>query len=281
MRCLFVLLANSVANLALATNPDDPKLAIAWTNGYLTISGAFEGREIRVHYLEAYCRPGSTDREWGETVIGHTTEVVQSGADRQTIKLRDRLEDGVVVDHQIAAGPDEVDFRLVAHNPTDKPSQAHWAQPCVRVDRFTGLPDDGKVPLPQYARKCFIFLDGRLAHLPTTPWATEARYTPGQVYCPSHVDRNDVNPRPLSRLVPSSGLFGCYSKGGEKILAMAWEPYQELFLGVATCIHSDFRIGGLAAGESKEIRGKIYVVDANVPALVERYERDFPEHFKK
>jgi len=37
------------------------------------------------------------------------------------------------------------------------------------------------------------------------------------------------------------------------------------------------RIGGLDPGETKEIRGKIYIVDADVPALVKRYEHDFPE----
>jgi hypothetical protein len=61
-------------------------------------------------------------------------------------------------------------------------------------------------------------------------------------------------------------------------MGVAWQPYQELFLGVASCIHSDFRIGGLAPGETKEIRGKIYIVDADVQALVNRYEQDFPEH---
>jgi hypothetical protein len=196
------------------------------------------------------------------------------------LKLRDRLNDGVIVDHHIAAGHVEVSFRLIAKNPTDKPSQAHWAQPCIRVDRFTGLPDEGRERIPNYARKCFVFLDRRLTHLPTTPWAVEARYTPGQVYCPSHVMRDDVNPRPLSTLVPSNGLIGCFSADGKKVLAVAWQPYQELFLGVATCIHSDFRIGGLVAGETKEIRGKIYLVDADVPALVRRYEQDFPEHLK-
>ena len=30
-------------------------------------------------------------------------------------------------------------------------------------------------------------------------------------------------------------------------MAVAWEPYQEIFLGVITCIHSDFRLGGLDA----------------------------------
>jgi hypothetical protein len=89
-----------------------------------------------------------------------------------------------------------------------------------------------------------------------------------------------VNPRPLSELVPSSGLMGCFSADERQIMAFAWEPYQELFLGVITCIHSDFRIGGLEPGETKQIRGKLYIVEADVPALVERYERDFPEQVR-
>ena len=65
------------------------------------------------------------------------------------------------------------------------------------------------------------------------------------------------------------------------ILAVAWEPYQEIFQGVISCIHSDFRIGGLAPGETKKIRGKMYIVPADVPALTKRYERDFPEQKTK
>ena len=87
-----------------------------------------------------------------------------------------------------------------------------------------------------------------------------------------------MNPRPLSPLVPSNGLIGCFSGDEKWIWAMAWEPYQELFQGVARCLHSDFRIGGLAAGETKTIRGKMYVVPADVPALLARYAKDFPEH---
>lgn len=99
---------------------------------------------------------------------------------------------------------------------------------------------------------------------------------PGQVYCPKHVDRNDVNPRPLSKLVPSSGLCGCYSADEKLILAVAWEPYQEIFQGVITCLHNDFRIGGLKP-EKKVIRGKLYVVPADIGKLVTRFEKDFPE----
>ena len=109
----------------------------------------------------------------------------------------------------------------------------------------------------------------------------KARYTPGQVWCPVNVDRADVNPRPLSELVPSSGLIGCFSADDKQILATAWEPYQELFQGVITCLHSDFRIGGLKPGETKSIRGKLYLTGPDVDALVKRYEADFPEHTRR
>jgi hypothetical protein len=65
------------------------------------------------------------------------------------------------------------------------------------------------------------------------------------------------------------------------IFATAWEPYQELFQGMARGLYSDFCLGGLAPGERKEVRGKIYVVTGEAPALLKRYELDFPEHLRK
>ena len=257
-------------------------LTITWEKNYLVIKGKFPGDEIPILYLEAYCRPGSTDRDWGETVIPHQAELLEASDDRRVIKIRDRLQDGVVVEHVITAGKDEVDFRLVAHNPTDKESQAHWAQPCIRVDKFTGCGKaDARERVPEYAKKCFLFLDGKLTRMPTKPWAEKARYIPGQVYAPKNVDRNDVNPRPLSELVPSNGLCGCFSADEKQIFAVAWEPYQEIFQGVIACIHSDFRIGGLKPGETKEIRGKIYIVDNDPAALLKRYQQDFPEQVEE
>jgi hypothetical protein len=253
-------------------------LKIEWKNRFLQIKGNFPGDELSVNYLEAYCRAGSTDRDWGETVIPHESELVSASADGKRIELRDRLKDGVIVKHVITAANDEIEFQVTATNLTSQASEAHWAQPCIRVDKFVGAAKQGaRDRVPEYAKKCFLYIDGQLTRLPTTPWADQARYVYGQVYVPAGVNRNDVNPRPLSELVPSNGLCGCFSQNEKQILAVAWEPYQEIFQGVITCIHSDFRIGGLQPGETKKIRGKIYVVDNDSAALLKRYQNDFPQ----
>jgi hypothetical protein len=271
-----LLLAATVGILPEAVAEDPQPLTLSWANNFLTIRGSrLPGGEVKVQYLEAYCRPGSTDREWSQTVIPHTTKLVSRTSDGRSLKLRCRLADGVVVNHEVTAGAEEVSFRVVATNPTATASEAHWAQPCIRVNNFTGKGQKDYVP------QCFVFLDGKLTRLPTSPWADKARYTPGQVYCPAGVDRRDVNPRPLSPLVPKIGLIGCFSGDGKMLLASAWEPYQELFQGVAVCVHSDFRIGGLQPGESKTILGKIYLMPADPAALLRRYQRDFPEHESK
>ncbi len=243
---------------------------------YLVIHGPqIPGGEIRINYLEAYCRAGSTDADWVKhTVIKHEISDITLSDDRKVLRLKDTLADGLVVEHLITAKDDEVDFQLTAHNPTNKRSEAHWAQPCVRLHDFTGFDPKGK-DLDDYLPKCFIFLDGQLTRMPTRDWTKTARYTPGQVWCPINVPRTDVNPRPLSPLVPSHGLIGCFSGDEKLVFATAWAPYQELFQGVARCLHSDFRLGGLQAGEKKQIHGKIYIVPNNIPALLRRYEADF------
>jgi hypothetical protein len=248
-------------------------MCVAWTDNILTISGAnLPGGEMKVLYIEAYCQSGSTTRKWEQTVIGHRTRQVFARDDHTGVSLECILKDGVVVRHDITASADEVNFAITATNPTDKPSLAQWAQPCIRVDKFTGRSQK------DYLEKCFIFLDGKLSRMPTRAWATEALYTPGQVWYPRNVDRNDVNPRPVSDAVPDNGLIGCFSADEKTIFAVAFEPYQELFQGVICCLHSDFRIGGLKPGETKKIRGKIYIVPADVNALLARYRHDFPEH---
>jgi hypothetical protein len=237
------------------------------------------GKVIEVNYLEAYCRAGSTDADWVKhTVIPHRAEVLSLSADRKNLKLRDTLADGVVVYHTIRAGTDDVDFRLVAHNPGPKSSEAHWAQACVRLGNFTGFPASS-TNLDDYLPQCFLILSNRVTRFPEIqPWVKSARYVPGQTWCPLHVPRTDVNPRPLSPVVPDDGLIGAFSGDGQWIFATAWEPYQELFQGVIRCLHSDLRLGGLQPGETKQIRGRIYLMKSDPEALRDRYARDFPEH---
>lgn len=273
------ILAGAFAACVLDAAADGPPLQIARLANDLIIVG--EGvpipGPIKINYIEAYCRAGSTNQDWRtRTKVTHTSEVLS--ATPKAIRIRDTLADGVVLDHTITAGEGEIDFRVVAHNPTDKPSLVHWAQPCMRVDVFSGRGrQDMRALVPAYLWQSFLFIDGELTMMPTRPWAEEGLNVPGQVWVPAHVSRDDVNPRPLSPLVPSNGLTGCYSADGKWILATAWEPYQEVFQGVLACLHSDFRVGGLAPGETKHIRGKVYVVPADSDALVTRFEGDFPE----
>ena len=251
---------------------------VHWNDRYLTIEGAFPGNTLSIHYLEAYCRSGSTTQEWHHTVIPHTSKQITHSKSPDRITIEDTLADGVIVQHVVQAEHDGISFFITASNQTTTPSDVHWAQPCIRLDTFTGCsPAEARAALPAYIQKCFLAIDNTLTWLPTSPWATHALYTPGQVYCPKAVPRGDVNPRPLSPLVPSHGLCGCTSKDNEWIIGTVWEPYQEIFQGVATCMHNDFRIGGLKAGETKEIRGRLYILKGDEHALLAAYQRDFPQ----
>jgi len=263
---LFFLLVSMAAAEA-------PPLKLHWEKNYLTIRGDdLPGKEIKIHYLEAYCRAGSTDADWVKhTVIPHRTELIEADDAGTRILLRCKVEDGLVVDHIIRSTHDEVSFVITAHNPTEKRSEAVWAQPCIRLDKFTGRDQ------VSYLEKSFIFLDGKLERMPTRDWSTTARYTPGQVWAPREINRNDVNPRPLNPQIPSNGLIGCFSEDESMLFATAFDPYQELFQGVAVCLHSDFRLGGLEPADTKVIRGKIYLLPNDVDTLLKRYSADFPK----
>ena len=249
-------------------------LTIDWADNILTIHGDFPGKELKTWYLEAYCRPNSHEAEWNRTVIGHKTRLMEKSADKKKIVLECKLNDGVIAKHVITAGADNVDFQITVQNPTKKESAAHWGQPCIRVGDFTGLGEKDKRTYA-YLKKSFVFQNGRLQTMPTSDWATKARYEPGQVWRAPGVKPADVNPRPLNKNVPDNGLIGCFGKHDKLLMATAFEPYQELFQGVITCLHSDFRIGGLKPGEEKKIKGKIYILKNDVAALVKRYKKDF------
>ena len=237
----------------------------------LTITGpGVAGDRIDVWYLEAFCRSASTQRTWNKTTIPHQTRKIDQSPDGRRLVLHSSVEGGVEVDSTITAGTGEVDFRVEAVNTGQEYVDVVWVQPCVRLSRFTGADQ------ATYVNRSFIFVNGHRRFLQDVARTEEAIYKGGQVYVPRGIDRNDVNPRPLSPEVPSNGLIGCISADGSLLFATAWEPYQELFQGVIVCLHSDFRLGGLRPGERKAARGKIYVMANDPDRLVERYRKDFP-----
>ena len=111
---LLLMVAALIGPIARAG--EERSLSLAWSNEMLTIRGPhLPGGELPVWYLEAFCRPGSTGRDWKETVIPHKTRLVEASAEGRLIRLRSELEDGVVVDHEIRAGDDEVGFPRGRH----------------------------------------------------------------------------------------------------------------------------------------------------------------------
>src|SRR4051812_35263277 len=84
-----LILVLSTAYTNYAADQQTAGLTISWASDYLTISGPhLPSGKVRVHYLEAYCRDGSTDRAWEETVIGHDTKLVAAADDGHSLKLR-------------------------------------------------------------------------------------------------------------------------------------------------------------------------------------------------
>jgi len=248
-----------------------PGLTIDWEDNILTIkSPQLPEGSVQIWYLEAFCRPNSHNRDWEETSIAHKTELISASTDSKKIVLHSKLNNGVLAKHTLTVVEDGISFEVELKNPTQTPSDVAWAQPCMRVDHFTGLGQE------DYLQKSFLFFDGKPKLLTELPqWSEEALYTPGQVWKPADISSKDVNPRPLSTLIPDNGLIGCFSQDDQLVLATAWEPWQELFQGVIVCLHSDFHIGGLHPNESKHIKGKIYIMTNDIDALLEHYENDF------
>jgi hypothetical protein len=108
---------------------EKPRLKLHWEKNILTISGPHvPGREVKILYLEAYCRPNSHTTDWNQhTVIGHTTTLDEASEDGHRLKLTCRLKDGVVVKHVITAGHDEVP-RSRYRKPTGHSRACAWAR---------------------------------------------------------------------------------------------------------------------------------------------------------
>lgn len=267
MRFLASTLTLLIALSAIA----GPISRLEWKDSMLTLHAPeLPSRKVEIWYLEAFCRSGSTDRAWKETVIPHTTRLLHVEGDGQSLRLESVVEHGVRVIHDIRIVENGVAFAIVVKNESDEAVDVDWTQPCMRVGEFTGLEQE------EYFSRCFIYTAAGQVMLDKLPRTEVARYRGGQVYVPRGVSLDDVNPRPISKEVPVNNLIGCVSEDGRWILATAWDATQELFQGVIKCIHADPRIGGLKAGEEKRIAGRVYLMPNDSKRLLAMYEKEFP-----
>ena len=246
-------------------------LTLSWTNNLLTIAGPnLPGGKLGIWYLEAFCRSGSTQRDWRQTVFPHKTSLTFASRDGKRLKFLTRVTPSVEVVHEVQARKDEVEFSFQLTNKGSEAVDVNWFQPaCIRVDQFTGRNQTN------YTTRSFIFTEHGLTTLAQTKRTEEALYRGGQVYVPKGINLADVNPRPLCGDQPVNGLIGCFSADDQWLMATAWDKTHELFEGVYVCLHADPHVGGLAPGETKKIRGKLYLMKNDVKTLLKRYERDF------
>jgi len=87
---------------------------------------------VETWYLEAFCRRGTTDRDWLQSIIPFESQPVAADPDGRWVKLRHIVAGKVVIDHEIRAGRDEVDLRMTITNRSDQFVDVDWTQPCMR-----------------------------------------------------------------------------------------------------------------------------------------------------
>src|ERR1043166_6713877 len=213
----------------------DGGFTLSWTNNLLTVSNAnLPGGKLEIWYPEAFCKKGSTDRDWGETALAQKT-IQASGSplgvigssnrridltpnSRSLLTFQTTIQPNVVLLHAVSLDVDCLTILFQFSNGGIAPVDLDWFQPaCIRVDKFTGCNQSN------YTSKSFIFTERGLTTLDKTARRSEneARYHGGQVYVPKGVNLADVNPRPICHDLPTNGLIGCFSADGKYLLATA------------------------------------------------------------
>lgn len=268
MRVTVARAAFWVVGLVLRAGADEAiPLELNWHDNILTVSrDDIPGGPVEIWYLEAFCRKGSTNRKWDDTVVAHTTRSLR--LEPTHIELESHVQPNVRVHHDIRSTRDTVEFKLTLQNDGNEPADVEWAQPCIRVGPFTGLNQD------EYIRRCFIVTDDGPTMLDALPRSTKAVYAGGQVYVPRGINPADVNPRPISTVTPLHDLIGCVSRDEQWVLGATWGQTQELFQGIIRCIHADLRVGGLAANELKAVTGRLYLLRGSPEELLKRHLAD-------
>src|SRR5438445_10055579 len=90
-------------------------LTLSWTNNLLTVSSsALPTGKLEIWYLEAFCRKGSTHRDWNQTVLPHKTRLIL--AEPRHLRFQTDVEPNVEVSHEVIAREDEIEFQFELRN---------------------------------------------------------------------------------------------------------------------------------------------------------------------
>lgn len=265
----FAALAACLLAGRASAQPEHPRLS--WANQLLVWSDStLPGGKIELWHPEAFCRSGAHGQSWDKTTWPHRTEVVATNAAGTEIRFKTRIRETVELNHTARLLPDGLEFEFEFTN-HGAPIDLQWFQPaCVRVAAFTGKGQD------DFTESSFIFTAEGQTTLAKTGRREEALYRGGQVFIPEFTREEDANPRPVAAARPVNGVVGCVSGDGKRLLAIASDQTHELFEGVYVCLHSDPRLNGLMAGETKRLRSRIYLLPNDPKLLLERYLKDFP-----
>ncbi len=212
------------------------------------------------------------------------------GTSENEIKVQEDQRSGSVVSSplglnlQMGAGVDSADMTLTVTNKSDH----DWPQLASIIPCFNPGPEGrqneqflntktfflGPESLsPQVAREIHYNQalraavdqeEGTWEADPVYRWAKE-----GDKYLWSHK-------WPRSEIDAHAGLILRESNDGEWVMGIAWER----FLSTQghnpwKCMHLSVNVGPLSQGESREIRGKIYLFKGTKEELLERYQSDF------
>ncbi|MFM8359286.1 MAG: hypothetical protein ACKOET_12125, partial [Verrucomicrobiota bacterium] len=85
------------------------RFSLAWTNNLLTLRHPdLPGGPLEAWYLEAFCRAGGHQRNWGETRVPHRTRLLSAAPDGRELRFLTTVDPAVEVRHEVRAGRDVV-----------------------------------------------------------------------------------------------------------------------------------------------------------------------------
>ena len=268
-----------VFSACVAPPEESPVRLSAWVKGIAVTSPAQEDMTLYIWFYEwnlfDAMRPGENTR-------GTWKNEVKISQDQKTGTM---VSDSPGLSLKVSAGVESADLTLSMNNQSDH----NWPPLAAIIPCYS--PGPKAVRNPQFTNQKTFFL-GAEGLEPLV--ARELHYNHELRPAVDHVAHQweeslDPNSRPSDRFPwsfrwPDSavdargGLIVRESTDGKWVTGIAWERF---LLAQAhnpwDCMHLSIHLGPLEKGESREVRGKIYLFQGTKEELLERYLSDFQE----